>query len=81
MNNGYLIYQAERTKSSTEQRAIDRGTGEFAAAFSRRRRRLLPMLPARPVLSRMRRGISGRVHLAGGRRRPTGRQRRGLARG
>ena len=35
-NNGYVIYQAERTKTATEQREIDRSAGELAASVARR---------------------------------------------
>lgn len=34
MNNGYLIYQAERTMSGAEQRAADAYRGELAAALA-----------------------------------------------
>jgi hypothetical protein len=40
MNTGYLIYQAERTKSAAEQRRIDDRHGELAAAVARRWRRI-----------------------------------------
>jgi hypothetical protein len=36
MNTGYLIYQAERTITTAEQREFDRRNGELAAAVSRR---------------------------------------------
>jgi hypothetical protein len=36
----YQIYQAERTRSATEQRRIDDDHGELAAAVSRRWRRI-----------------------------------------
>jgi hypothetical protein len=36
MNTSYLIYQAERTKTAAEQRAIDRSAGELAASLARR---------------------------------------------
>jgi len=35
MNISYLIYQAERTKTTSEQREIDRRTGELAASLAR----------------------------------------------
>ena len=35
MNPGYMIYQAERTMTTAEQREIDRLTSEMAAAFTR----------------------------------------------
>jgi hypothetical protein len=35
MNTGYMIYQAERTRTSAEQREIDRLNGEMAAAVTR----------------------------------------------
>jgi hypothetical protein len=35
MNPGYMIYQAERTHSSSEQREIDRFNSEMAAAVTR----------------------------------------------
>jgi hypothetical protein len=34
MNNGYLIYQAERTMTGTEQRATDTYRGELAASLA-----------------------------------------------
>jgi hypothetical protein len=39
MNIGYTIYQAERTMSPAEQRAVDTQRGELAAALSRLLRR------------------------------------------
>jgi hypothetical protein len=33
MNAGYLIYQAERTMSTAEQRAADRGAAELARSL------------------------------------------------
>jgi hypothetical protein len=36
MNISYVIYQAERTKTATEQREIDRSAGELAASVARR---------------------------------------------
>jgi hypothetical protein len=35
MNIAYLIYQAERPRSTTEQRQADTRAGEMAAAFAR----------------------------------------------
>jgi hypothetical protein len=35
MNIGYLIYQAERPLSGTEQRAVDASRGEIARGLSR----------------------------------------------
>jgi hypothetical protein len=35
MNISYLIYQAERTRSTTEQREADVQAGELAAAVAR----------------------------------------------
>ena len=35
MNAGYLIYQAERTRTAAEQRAVDVTHGELAAALTR----------------------------------------------
>ena len=35
MNISYLIYQAERSRSMTEQREADVRAGEMAAAFAR----------------------------------------------
>jgi len=35
MNTGYLIHQAERTRSDAEQRAVDATHAELAASFSR----------------------------------------------
>jgi hypothetical protein len=40
MNISYLIYQAERTKTTAVQREIDRRTGELAASLARRWRSL-----------------------------------------
>jgi hypothetical protein len=40
MNTGYMIYQAERTHSTSEQREIDRLNSEMAAAVTRRWHRL-----------------------------------------
>lgn len=39
MNFGYTLYQAERTMSRAEQRAVDTRRGELAAALSRLLRR------------------------------------------
>jgi hypothetical protein len=39
MNFGYTLYQAERTMSRAERRAVDIQRGEMAAALSRLRRR------------------------------------------
>jgi hypothetical protein len=47
MNTGYLIYQAERTRSRAEQREIDRRNGEFAAAATRRWHRIAAALAGR----------------------------------
>jgi hypothetical protein len=35
MNTGYLIYQAERTRSAAEQREVDVYHAELAASFAR----------------------------------------------
>lgn len=35
MNTGYLIYQAERTKTAAEQREIDATQAELAASLTR----------------------------------------------
>ena len=40
MNPGYMIYQAERTHSSSEQREMDRLNSEMAAAVTGRWHRL-----------------------------------------
>jgi hypothetical protein len=53
MNTGYLIYQAERTRTAAEQREIDASHAELAAAVSRLWRSL-----AAPLRSR-RRGQRG----------------------
>jgi hypothetical protein len=37
MNQAYMMYQAERTRTGAEQREIDRANGELAAAVRRRR--------------------------------------------
>jgi len=34
MNNGYLMYQAERTMSTAEQQAADRAAAELARSLS-----------------------------------------------
>jgi hypothetical protein len=48
MNNGYLIYQAERPLSRTELRAVDAARGEVARGLSRlfRSRHTEPGTPA-----------------------------------
>ncbi len=38
MNISYMLYQAERTHSATEQREIDASAGKLAAAITRRGR-------------------------------------------
>jgi hypothetical protein len=53
MNTGYLIYQAERTRSAAEQRAVDATHADLAASLSRLWRSL-----AAPLRSR-RRGQRG----------------------
>jgi hypothetical protein len=35
MNTGYLIYQAERTRSAAEQREIDRSNAQLAVSIGR----------------------------------------------
>ncbi len=50
MNTGYLIYQAERTRTAAEQREVDATHGELAAALNRLWRSL-----AAPL--RFRRGV------------------------
>ena len=35
MNTGYLIYQAERTRSAAEQREVDRSSAQLAASIGR----------------------------------------------
>jgi hypothetical protein len=47
MNTGYMIYQAERTKSAAEQREVDRSNAKLAAAISRPWRALAAPLRAR----------------------------------
>ena len=52
MNFGYTMYQAERTMSRAEQRAVDTRRGELAAALSgllRRDRKATPATMASPV--------------------------------
>jgi hypothetical protein len=49
MNTGYLIYQAERTRSAAEQREVDVYHAELAASFAR-----LWQFVARPRRSRPR---------------------------
>ena len=47
MNTGYLIYQAERTRSAAEQREVDRFNAQLAGSIGRMWRAL-----AAPVRSR-----------------------------
>jgi hypothetical protein len=47
MNTGYLIYQAERPRSTTEQRQVDIAHAELARAASRRWHALTAPLRAR----------------------------------
>jgi hypothetical protein len=47
MNTGYLIYQAERPRSTTEQWQVDIAHGELARAVSRRWHALTAPLRAR----------------------------------
>ena len=68
MNTGYLIYQAERTRSAAEQRQVDMSNAQLAASIGRmwralaapvrsRRARALdaePIAPDRPALVRRR---------------------------
>jgi hypothetical protein len=51
MNTGYLIYQAERTRSAAEQWEVDRSNAQLAASIGRMWRAL-----AAPVRSRRARG-------------------------
>ena len=59
MNTGYLIYQAERTRSAAEQREVDRFNAQLPASIGRMWRAL-----AAPVRSRRARG-SRPAELAG----------------
>jgi hypothetical protein len=54
MNTGYMIYQAERTKSAAEQREIDRSNAQLAASISWLWRALGAPWRALAVLSRAR---------------------------
>ena len=54
MNTGYLIYQAERTRSAAEQREADRSSAQLAASIGRMWRALTA-----PVRSRRARGSRG----------------------
>ena len=47
MNTGYLIYQAERTRTAAEQREVDASHAELAAAVSRLWRSLAAPLRSR----------------------------------
>ena len=51
MNTGYLIYQAERTRSAAEQREADRSNAQLAASIGR-----IWQVLAAPVRSRRTRG-------------------------
>ena len=51
MNTGYLIYQAERTRSAAEQWEVDRSNAQLAASIGRMWRAL-----AAPLRSRRARG-------------------------
>ncbi len=52
MNTGYLIYQAERTRSAAEQRQVDMSNAQLAASIGRMWRAL-----AAPVRSRRARAL------------------------
>jgi hypothetical protein len=52
MNTGYLIYQAERPRSTTEQRQVDIAHAELARAVSRRWHALTAPLRARRLTGR-----------------------------
>jgi hypothetical protein len=47
MNTGYLTYQAERTMTAAEQRAVDATHAELAAALTRLGRALATPLRSR----------------------------------
>ena len=47
MNTGYLIYQAERPRTTAEQRAVDTAHAELAASLSRLRHSLTAPLRSR----------------------------------
>ena len=54
MNTGYLIYQAERTRSAAEQQEVDRSNAQLAASIGRMWRAL-----AAPLRSRRAQGSGG----------------------
>ena len=54
MNTGYLIYQAERTRSAAEQQEVDRSNAQLTMSIGRMWRAL-----AAPVQSRRARGSRG----------------------
>jgi hypothetical protein len=47
MNTGYMIYQAERSRTAAELREMDRRNGELAAAVTRRWHRIGAALTGR----------------------------------
>jgi hypothetical protein len=47
MNTGYLIYQAERTRTAAEQREVDATHAELAASLTRLWRSLATQLRSR----------------------------------
>jgi hypothetical protein len=49
MNTGYLIYQAERTRSAAEQRDIDRSNAQLAVSIGRMWRALAAPVRLRPA--------------------------------
>jgi hypothetical protein len=53
MNTGYLIYQAERPRSSAEQRQVDIAHAELARSVSRRWHALTALLGARRRTGRL----------------------------
>jgi hypothetical protein len=52
MNTGYLIYQAERPRSTTEQRQVDIAHAELARSVSRRWHALTAPLRTRRLRGR-----------------------------
>jgi hypothetical protein len=52
MNTGYLIYQAERPRSTTEQRQVDIAHAELARSVSRRWQALTAPLRGRRLTGR-----------------------------
>jgi hypothetical protein len=60
MNQAYLIYQAERTRTVKEQREADASAGQLAQAFAELRASLRRGIPA------LRRGVPALRHARAG---------------